>query len=169
MTTIDALKNLYVELGGNLEDVENINVIPKMIDALSEIAGSTIELPGVTSEDNGDILTVVDGKWAKGQAGGAKKLEVGDNGSQLLLPGGVKESDIFAELENGINMVIIPSSGTAAGIIFPYIGKNGGYHFFTLTYLDYASSKVYNMLIKVQNDNTSTKLSYYKNQLSITT
>jgi len=68
MTTINALKKLYVELGGNIKDVENITIIPEMIDALSEIAGSTIELPGVTSEDNGDILTVVEGKWAKAEA-----------------------------------------------------------------------------------------------------
>lgn len=86
MTTIDALKNLYVELGGNLENVENINVIPKMIDALSEIAGSTIELPGVTAEDNGDVLTVVDGKWAKAEAGGGSSLPdvtAEDNGDVL--------------------------------------------------------------------------------------
>ena len=65
MTTINALKNLYVELGGNLEDVENITIIPDMINALSEIAGSTVELPAVTTEDNGDVLTVVEGAWAK--------------------------------------------------------------------------------------------------------
>lgn len=91
MTTIDALKNLYVELGGNLEDVENINVIPKMIDALSEIAGSTIELPGVTAEDNGDVLTVVDGKWAKAEAGGGASLPgvtAEDNGDVLTVVDG---------------------------------------------------------------------------------
>lgn len=88
MTTIDALKNLYVELGGNLEDVENINFIPKMIDALSEIAGSTIELPGVTAEDNGDVLTVVEGKWAKAAAGGGSSLPevtADDNGDVLTV------------------------------------------------------------------------------------
>ena len=65
MTTINALKNLYVELGGNINDVENITIIPEMIDALSAIAGSTIELPGVTTEDNGKVLKVVDGEWEK--------------------------------------------------------------------------------------------------------
>lgn len=88
MTTINALKNLYVELGGNIKDVENITIIPEMIDALSAIAGSTIELPGVTAEDNGDVLTVVDGKWAKAEAGGGASLPdvtAEDNGDVLTV------------------------------------------------------------------------------------
>lgn len=67
MTTIEALQNLYKTLGGDASDVANINTIPAMIDALSEIAGSTIELPAVTATDNGDVLTVVAGKWAKAE------------------------------------------------------------------------------------------------------
>lgn len=68
MTTVKALKNLYVELGGNLSDVENLVTIPDMLNALAEVAGSTIELPAVSSTDNGDVLTVVEGKWAKAEA-----------------------------------------------------------------------------------------------------
>lgn len=85
MTTINALKKLYVELGGNIKDVENITIIPEMINALSEIAGSTIELPGVTTEDNGDVLTVVDGKWAKAEAGGVPAVTAEDNGDVLTV------------------------------------------------------------------------------------
>lgn len=223
MTTIDALKNLYVELGGNLKDVENINVIPKMIDALSEIAGSTIELPGVTVEDNGDVLTVVDGKWAKAEApkelpavtstdegnalivdsegkwaksaipsqlpavtsadagdvltvdsegkwakanaGGAKFLEVRDSGTVLYLPQGVKNSDIYTELEAGTNMKIKVTSGALGGLIFEYIGKMSGYHCFSLTYENYNGSQIYNILIIVQNTN-DTSLNYHKNELT---
>lgn len=68
MTTIQALQDLYAALGGTASDVENINTIPAMLNALAEIAGSTIELPAVSSTDNGDILTVVEGKWAKAEA-----------------------------------------------------------------------------------------------------
>lgn len=64
-TTIDALKNLYVALGGDVDDVENITIIPDMINAIAEIAGSTLELPKVKTADNGSVLTVVSGKWAK--------------------------------------------------------------------------------------------------------
>lgn len=65
MTTIKALQELYVELGGDLDDVKNVTIIPDMIQKLATIAGSTVELPAVTTEDNGDVLTVVEGKWAK--------------------------------------------------------------------------------------------------------
>lgn len=65
MTTIKALQELYVELGGDFDDVKNVTIIPDMIQKLAEIAGSTIELPAVSSTDNGDVLTVVSGKWAK--------------------------------------------------------------------------------------------------------
>lgn len=64
-TTIDALKNLYVALGGDADDVANITIIPDMINAIAAIAGSTLELPKVKSTDNGSVLTVVSGKWAK--------------------------------------------------------------------------------------------------------
>lgn len=33
--TIDALKNLYVALGGNADDVANISIIPDMINAIA--------------------------------------------------------------------------------------------------------------------------------------
>lgn len=102
MTTIDALKNLYVELGGNLENVENINVIPKMIDALSEIAGSTIELPGVTAEDNGDVLTVVEGEWAKAKSTIEFALYKGAiQSNTFTLSDSKNKSDILADITAG--------------------------------------------------------------------
>lgn len=75
-TTVEALKGLYVAFGGSLTDhysdiAGNVNVsdyvlIPDCIKALSKIAASAgIELPAVTTSDNGDVLTVVEGKWAK--------------------------------------------------------------------------------------------------------
>lgn len=77
MNTVSELKELYKELGGSLTDtyediadgaaVGNYNVIPDCIAALAKIAGSTIELPAVSAADNGNILKVVAGKWAKGQ------------------------------------------------------------------------------------------------------
>lgn len=65
--TIIALQNLYVALGGEAADVANINIIPDMINAIATLisGGATAELPKVTSSDNGKVLTVVSGKWAK--------------------------------------------------------------------------------------------------------
>lgn len=63
---IDALKNLYVALGGNAETVANVNIIPDMINAIATLisSGGTAELPTVSTTNNGQVLTVVSGKWA---------------------------------------------------------------------------------------------------------
>lgn len=67
MTTVSALKNLYVKLGGNLSDVAEINTVAEMIEAVKTVAGEGggSDLPAVSSDDNGDILAVVEGAWAK--------------------------------------------------------------------------------------------------------
>lgn len=63
--TITALQNLYVALGGDISDVENIVIIPDMINAIAAhvAAGGAAELPKVTTVDNNKVLTVVSGKW----------------------------------------------------------------------------------------------------------
>ena len=63
--TVDALKNLYVALGGSADDVVNITLIPDMINAIATVAATAIaaELPKVTSSNNGQVLTVDGGKW----------------------------------------------------------------------------------------------------------
>lgn len=38
--TVDALKNLYVALGGEAADVANITLIPDMINAIAELKES---------------------------------------------------------------------------------------------------------------------------------
>lgn len=66
MTTIEALQNLYVTLGGEASEVAEINTIPAMLEAINTIAASAgIELPAVSASDNGDVLTVVEGVWSK--------------------------------------------------------------------------------------------------------
>ena len=69
--TIDALKALYVALGGSSATVANMVIIPDLINAIATQAASVVaaanatELPKVTSSDNGKVLTVVSGKWQK--------------------------------------------------------------------------------------------------------
>lgn len=66
MNTVEALQALYVAFGGNIEDVVNITTIPEMLNAIATIVPSALSvLPTVTSSDNGKVLTVVNGKWAK--------------------------------------------------------------------------------------------------------
>lgn len=66
--TVDALKALYVALGGSAEDVADVNLIPDMIYAIATVAATATasELPEVTAADNGKVLKVADGKWAVG-------------------------------------------------------------------------------------------------------
>lgn len=66
MLNIDALKNVYVALGGDADDFtattndEAINLVATVIpSALGSV------LPTVTATDNGSVLKVVDGEWAK--------------------------------------------------------------------------------------------------------
>lgn len=66
INTIEALQGLYVALGGELSDVANVTTIPEMLTAISTVAAAgASELPAVKSADNGNVLTVVSGKWAK--------------------------------------------------------------------------------------------------------
>lgn len=66
--TLDALRNLYVALGGDADDVANLVIIPDLINAIATLvsSGATAELPAVTASDNGKVLKVVDGEWAVG-------------------------------------------------------------------------------------------------------
>lgn len=62
---VDALKALYVALGGDADDVAEISLISDMIKAIATVVpASTALLPTVTAANDGDILKVVDGAWA---------------------------------------------------------------------------------------------------------
>jgi hypothetical protein len=65
-TTVEALKDYYVEIGGTATDVENVTTIPDMIDAITAMGGGS-SLPEVTIEDDGDVLTVINGVWDKSE------------------------------------------------------------------------------------------------------
>ncbi len=55
MTKVDALKDLYVKLGGNASDVASVDNIADMIDKVKNIAENGGELPDGGS--NGQVLT----------------------------------------------------------------------------------------------------------------
>lgn len=64
--TVEALKELYIALGGNVTNVADITLIPDMITAIAAFIsdGGAAELPTVSSANNGEVLTVVEGAWA---------------------------------------------------------------------------------------------------------
>lgn len=88
---IGALQGLYVALGGELSDVANITTIPEMLQAISTVASAAAsELPAVKAVDNGKVLTVVNGKWAKADpAAQLPAVTAANNGAVLKVIEGV--------------------------------------------------------------------------------
>lgn len=66
MTNVEALKALYAALGGDPADVAEVTVTADVISAMATLisGGALVELPAVTALNNGQVLTVVSGKWA---------------------------------------------------------------------------------------------------------
>lgn len=96
MTNVEALKGLYVILGGKLTDtysdiasgepVSDYNTIAECICAVTKKALGAIELPVVSSTDNGDVLTVVEGTWAKATpSSGLPDVTTTDEGKVLTV------------------------------------------------------------------------------------
>lgn len=91
--TVDSLKALYVAFGGDADDVAELTLIPDVISALASFIGEggASGLPSVTADDNGKILTVVEGKWEAGEAE-LPAVTVSDNGKVLTVAEGKWEA-----------------------------------------------------------------------------
>ena len=65
MTNVEALKEVYVALGGNADDFNAITN-DQAIHLIATVVAAAIapELPEVKAANNGQVLTVVSGKWA---------------------------------------------------------------------------------------------------------
>lgn len=76
-TIVEALQDLYVALGGEKADVSGLKLNPDVIEQIAALvnAGALNELPAVTSEDAGDVLTVDNsGKWGAAAPSGGSSL-----------------------------------------------------------------------------------------------
>lgn len=62
-TNVQALKNLYVALGGDLSTVANLATNSEVINAIAQLPTLGAILPSVTAADNGKVLGVVNGAW----------------------------------------------------------------------------------------------------------
>ena len=88
MLTIEALRALYVKMGGNAADVADLELTPDIIEAIKTLY--TSGLPAVTSEDNGLGLIVSGGAWNKGALPiGLPAVTDADNGKTPIVDGGV--------------------------------------------------------------------------------
>lgn len=62
MTTIEALQELYISLGGNIDDVLTINTIPEMIEAIRAIPWSGYEdFTPISTQDVSEIIETIGG------------------------------------------------------------------------------------------------------------
>lgn len=63
--TVEALRAVYVALGGDSDDVADIVTTPELITKIATLitSGATAELPAVTAANDGEVLTVVNGEW----------------------------------------------------------------------------------------------------------
>lgn len=66
MGNVEALKDLYVAMGGDPDDVKDLTLNAEIIKALADVASAiaSATLPAVTAADDGKTLQVVDGAWA---------------------------------------------------------------------------------------------------------
>ena len=90
MTTVEALREVYKSLGGTGTDIKDNMTIPE---ALAKIAtkAAGVELPAVTAENAGQVLTVnAQGKWvAANIPSQLPAVTATDNGSVLKVVEGV--------------------------------------------------------------------------------
>ena len=72
ITTVQALRTVYVALGGTGTDIPDNMEIPAAIAKTATVAAAVKaaadakELPAVTAANNGAVLKVIEGKWAIG-------------------------------------------------------------------------------------------------------
>lgn len=98
-TIVGELVDLYVKYGGSRADLTGKETTAEMIDAIEQIYhdnGDT--LPTVTSDDNGKVLSVVNGEWDKANVPAElPAVTAEDNGKVLMVVNGEWDA---AEIES---------------------------------------------------------------------
>ena len=126
---VKALKDLYTTLGGSAASVAGIRTIGGMIEAIKTVATGG-GLPEVSDTDNGDVLTVVEGAWAKAAPSGGDSLVVTVVWDDTISPdGGYKANKTFAEVSAAVaagKTVIINNTATYA-VALATLSQNSAY------------------------------------------
>lgn len=89
MTILDALKALASNLGAASTDFKTKS---EAVDAIADLAEGELvgSMPAVSADDNGKLMTVVEGAWAKAAAPvELPTVSADDNGKVLMVVEGV--------------------------------------------------------------------------------
>lgn len=142
-TTVQALQALYVNLGGSLTDtyddiaggatVADYATIPDMVDALTEVA----PLPSVTSDDNGDVLKVVNGEWEKAAESATSGMIVMFTASGGTYSADKTLSEITEAFTSTKNVI---GYNSETGYVLPCVLANSDVAIFSATVLTAAST-----------------------------
>ena len=105
MTISQALRKLFTAKGGSASTVKNKSVAG-IINEIAKIAGEDSALPAVTADDNGDVLTVVEGEWGKAapSAGGVMVVtfSAAMEDDELVITADKTLSELLEALEDGM-------------------------------------------------------------------
>lgn len=116
MTKVEELKKMYENMGGDPEAVADKTLITEMLDAMSELELSG--LPDVTADDNGEILTVVDGEWNKAAAPTElPAVTAEDNGEILTVVNGEWNKAVQAGAVVVFNATMTTAGGITTGTL----------------------------------------------------
>ena len=150
-TTVEALKDYYVEIGGTSTDVEDVVTIPDMIDAITALGGGS-SLPEVTADDNGDVLTVVGGEWNKAAPSEApfKIVEATSNNGTITFSNETQKS-LYQYATSGKFLIVFDKTEFRIYICY----GSGGTGLVDFLYITRTSNKTYYYTFVCRSDNTS--------------
>lgn len=102
-TVTDALTKIFLALGGDTQKLQDDHNLTDYLDDLGDalVAAVKAELPAVTSTDNGKVLKVTDGAWAKGNVNNNLIVTVDNEGKASM-----NNSEIKAAFDEGKNIYL---------------------------------------------------------------
>lgn len=114
MNINDALKELYLALGGNSSAFKNGMTVTDYTALLKNVlsGGGGSGLPEVTEDDNGDILKVIGGEWSKAKNLGPDKFDVTYADSEFDRT----SAEIIAAFEAGKTIRFMVAAAVVSGV-----------------------------------------------------
>lgn len=157
MTILNGLKKLYVKLGGTIDSKHSYDDIGRLMEDVADVVNNSPGIPEVTAEDNGKVLSVVDGEWNKADASGSnlvyKLRNIG--GGEYELVDGVLKTEIYNKLENGETNILLHQivSDVSEAWLRP-VNKFNGVYIFTNVYVE-SGGNYFIGICKINNEASS--------------